>query len=143
MQTLDYQILRQDWLDETAGLNGTSPNRTGPKVIPRRSMAAASWEPALAELVGLKDLGENWDGLGAHAPGHELLASAVGLANLLQERGMDPPCRVVPGVSGNVLFEWQDPDGAYCELDIDKPFHAEVMLIVPGEPAKHLEFPNA
>jgi len=101
------------------------------------------WAAAINQVVALQHLGDNWDGLGAAAPTNELLASAVGLAYLLKERGTDAPTRVVPGTDGAVIFEWQFPDGAYGEIELLRPFYAEVMLLRPGEPARHWVIPNA
>jgi hypothetical protein len=65
-----------------------------------------------------------------------LLASAIGLAYCFWEKGVDPPHRVAPGVTGSIIFEWQDPDGTYSVVEIDRPLHADVMVTGPGTPAK-------
>jgi hypothetical protein len=87
-------------------------------------------------------LDDDWDGLGAKAPSHELVASAVGLAHLLNERGVNPPQRVVAGIEGSVIFEWQLPDGTHEEVEIVRPLYAEVMLVEPGQPARHWTLPS-
>ena len=56
--------------------------------------------------------------------------------------GMPPPSRVVPGVTGSVLLEWQFSDGTYGEVEIVEPFYAEVMMIQPGHPPKHWTLPT-
>src|SRR5947208_11448145 len=53
------------------------------------------------------------------------------------------PDRIAPGVCGSVIFEWQDPDGTYTELEIDRPLHAEVMVIEPGKPANQWTIPRS
>lgn len=87
-------------------------------------------------------MGDDWDGCGAKAPSHELLASAVGLAHLFRDQGVPAPSRIVPGLDGIVLFEWQFPDGTYAEVEIVRPLFAEVMVIEPGKPAKHWTLPT-
>ncbi|MBI1915214.1 MAG: hypothetical protein HYS12_10820 [Planctomycetes bacterium] len=103
---------------------------------------AGPWEPAVRVLVEFQHLGDDWDGQGARPPSRELLASAIGLAYTLHEQGVDPPSRVVPGLEGSVIFEWQDPDGTYTEVEIDRPLHAEVMLMEPGQAVKHWTLPT-
>ena len=60
----------------------------------------------------------------------------------LMFKGMAPASRVVPGVTGTVLLEWQFPDGTYGEVEIVRPFYAEVMMIQPGRPPKHWTLPT-
>jgi hypothetical protein len=103
---------------------------------------AGPWEAAVKSVVEFQHLGENWDGLQARPPSRELLESAIGLAHLLNERGVDPPSSVVPGLEGSVLFEWQFPDGTYAEIEVDRPLHAEAMMIKPGQDAEHWTLPT-
>ena len=72
----------------------------------------------------------------------ELLTAAVGLAHLLSQKGVAPPHCVVPGPDGSVNFEWQEADGTVAEVEIDRPYHAEVMLIEPGKPPSFWELPT-
>src|SRR2546422_246528 len=44
-------------------------------------------------------------------------------------RGWIPPHAVVPGLDGSVIFEWQDPDGTFREVQIVRPLCAEVMVL--------------
>src|SRR5207237_9568318 len=103
---------------------------------------AGLWEPTVQKIVALQDLSDDWDGSGATAPSPELLESAIGLTYLLCAKGVPPPSRVVPGLEGAVLFEWQDPDGSYADVEIVRPFFAEVMVVEPGKPARHWTLPN-
>ena len=80
--------------------------------------------------------------MGAKAPTKELLASAIGLAYVLHEKEVEPPCRVVPGLEGSVIFEWQFPDGTYAEIENDEPLHADVMIVEPGQAARHWTLPS-
>jgi len=106
------------------------------------SADTSPWELAVQTVIQFQQLGDNWDGQGAPGPSPELLASAIGLASLLNEQGVAPPSRVVPGPEGSVIFEWQEPEGMYTEIEIDRPLHAEVMWIEPGQPAKHWTLPT-
>jgi hypothetical protein len=119
----------EDWRPAEATANGA-----------RR--ADGAWERIIDLVVGFRDLGDDWDGQGASAFTDELLESAIGLAYTLEERGVGAPSRVVPGTGGTVLFEWQFPDGTYSEIEVVRPFHAEVMLIEPGKAAEHWTLPS-
>ncbi len=135
----------QDWRDKSYRWQGDAPRMTPstrPGQMPEATPDADRWQTIVAEVVALQHLGDNWDGLSAVAPARELLESAVGLAYVLCENGMAPPSAVAPGLDGTVTFEWQAPDGTFCEVEIDRPFHAEVMLIEPGKPARHRTLPT-
>src|SRR5688500_819772 len=107
MPVLDCPVPKKDWDAETAQRNGFSNENE------KAAQDAGPWEPAVKRILEHRQLGENWDGFGAKAPTHEVLASAVGLAYLFCERGVAPPDRVAPGVDGSVILEWQFPDGSY------------------------------
>ena len=141
MPVLDCRIPKEDWVHEVADRNGVSvPRAEHPAAKPIAD--AGPWEPAVQKIVEFQHLANDWDGLGAVAPSRELLESAIGLAYLLSERGVDPPNCVVPGLDGSVNLEWQDPDGTIAEVEIDRPLHADVMVIEPGKPAKHWTLPS-
>jgi len=142
---LDCHVSEKSWLKEAGEGNGASPAPArlhGANEAPRAVPDAGPWEPAIVNIVKFQHLGDNWDGQGAQAPSHELLVSAIGLAYTLNEQGVDPPSRVVPAPDGSVIFEWQWPNGAYGEIAIDRPLHAEVMLIERGQAAKHWTIPT-
>ena len=103
---------------------------------------AGPWEPAVQEIVGFQNLGDDWDGFGAESPSRDVLASAIGLAYCLYQDGVDPPHRVSPGACGSIIFEWQDADGTYTEVEVDRPLHAEVMVVEPDKPAKQWTLPT-
>jgi hypothetical protein len=142
---LDCHILEEDWRKEARQRNGAS---TAPARLPRSNgdqkavLDAGPWEPAVEEMAAFQHLGDDWDGQGARAPSHEILVSAIGLAYTLHERGVEPPSRIVPGPDGSVIFEWQDPDGTYTEIEIVGWLAAEVMRIEPGQLAKHWTLPT-
>jgi hypothetical protein len=137
MPVLERAILRKDWAEEISQRNGIAEQGGQVKVE-----NAGPWEPVVREVIGYQHLGDNWDGFGAEAPSQGVLESAIGLAYCLYEDGVDPPHRVAPGVSGSVIFEWQDSDGTYAEVEIDRPLHADVMVVEPGKPAKQWTLPT-
>jgi hypothetical protein len=146
MQSLaQYRIPEQTWLKESGPGNGSAPALA--RLHPLNGAVnevpnAGLWEPAVVKMVEFQHLGDDWDGQGALAPSHELLASAIGLAYTLKDQGADPPHCVVAGVEGTVTLEWHDPDGTYTEVEIVRPLYAEVMMIEPGQPARHWTLPT-
>ncbi len=141
MAVLDCQIPKKAWTYGSGERNGV-PEFIGRHGGENTKEDAGPWEPTVRKIAEFKNLGDDWDGLGAKAPVGELLESAIGLAYLFYEKGVDPPHCVVPGVDGSVTFEWQSPDGTFTEVEIVRPFHAEVMMIEPGKPAKHWTLPT-
>jgi hypothetical protein len=137
MPVLDYPISKKEWDNEIGARNGVST-----ECEERPTTDARLWQPAIQEIIGFQDLEEDWDDNGAKAPSRELLDSAVALACAFCKTGMEPPSRVVPGVTGTVLLEWQLPDGTYGEVEIVRPLYAEVMMIQPGHPPKHWTLPT-
>ncbi len=137
MPVLDYPISKKDWDKEAGARNGISTGREE-----RTQVAAGPWQPAIQKITDFQRLEDDWDGSGAKAPSGELLDSAIALACAFCKTGMQPPSRVVPGVTGTVLLEWQFSDGTYGEVEIVEPFYAEVMMIQPGHPPKHWTLPT-
>ena len=135
---LHRSIRASDWQREAFSANGAQSE----PVHARPQREVDPWETIIDRIVAMQHLGDDWDGLGAQAPSRDLLASAVGLAYLLKDRGMEPPHTVVASLSGTVVFEWQWVDGTFGELEVDRPLHAEVMLTKPGQPAEHWELPD-
>ncbi len=141
MSILDCPIRKKDWVNGISLRNGVT-GAPAEKLPEEHLVGAGPWEPGVRQILGFRHLGNDWDGFGAEAPSPELLESAIGLAYCFYEKGVDPPDRIAPGVCGSVIFEWQDPDGTYTELEMDRPLHAEVMVIEPGKPAKHWTIPT-
>jgi len=142
---LECDIPQQNWLTQAGRQNGVAAASAPPHGVKRDTASlsdAGPWEPTVQALVEFQHLGDNWDGQGAVAPSYEQLESAIGLAYTLYQQGVNPPSRVVPGPQGSVIFEWQDPDGTYTEIEQVRPFYAEVLLIEPGQPAKHWTLPS-
>ncbi len=111
--------------------NGTSPGN-GAASMP----VSAEWDRALDELQAIGRLENDWDGFGAPAPTSDLMESAVRLASLLRDQGVEAPSRIVPGLTGTILLEWQD-GSTYCEIEIDRPYRAELLILVPGQAPTH------
>lgn len=133
------RVRKEDWTQERARGNGAA---AGTKALAGDRADAGPWEPVVQKIVEFQHLGDGWDGLGAPAPSRELLESAIGLAFLFSKDGIPPPHSVVPGLDGSVNFEWQDPDGTIAEVEIDRPFHEEVMMIDPTRDAKYWTLPT-
>lgn len=98
--------------------------------------SADTWRLRMEELLALRTLEEDWDGQGAKAPSVDLVDSALHLAERLRQQGIDAPCRIVPGVNGTVIFEWQQ-DGIYREMEVTRPGHAEIMEMSADRTPKH------
>ncbi len=129
-------ITETDWRGQAqlgAGRNGARDHR---------NPAADPWNRILDKLASFRSLDNDWDGQGACPPSSELRESASALAALLRARGLDAPSAVAPGPAGTVLFVWQEKDGVYCEVEIERPFCAEVMLVEPGAEACHWTLPD-
>ena len=137
---LDAPIQEKDWHTTVSNLKGALfPQAQSAGVMPE---GGGVWHPAIQKIVTFQDLHDDWDGQGAKAPDLALLESSVGLAYLLAGRGMPPPDRVVPGLEGSVIMEWQEPGGTYREIEIVERFFAEVMVLEPGKPARHWTLPD-
>ena len=93
------------------------------------------WNSRIDGLLAIRSLANDWDGQGAQAPSTELVDSALLLAQDLRLSGAEPPDRIVSGVNGTVIFEWQDGE-EYCEIEVTRPYHAECLRLVPGQPAE-------
>ena len=125
-------ILEQDWCRRPT-MNGTPGGQRKP---------FDAWDTVHDRLATFRALEENWDGQGARAPSGELLDSALALTTLLRDRGVEAPSGAAPGPMGTVLLVWQGKDGTYCEVEVERPFYAEVMLVEPGKPARHWVLPE-
>jgi hypothetical protein len=141
MPVLACPIHKKEWAHGIGLRNGTA-GASGEESPKEGAENAGIWEPTVQQIMRFRELRNDWDGFGAEAPSPDLLASAIGLAYCFWEKGVDPPHRVAPGVSGSVILEWQEPDGGYAEVEIDGPLHAEVMAIEPGKPAKQWTIPT-
>lgn len=100
-----------------------------------------AWEVIVDDLLRILPLKDDWDGQGAKAPSHALVFSCLRLAQSILRNicKSNPhqfpwgvvPCRVVPGVTGSVIFEWQQGE-THGELEIVRPDIGEFVLFRPG-----------
>lgn len=103
-------------------------------LLTRRPRQPDDWHQRIDDLLDIRRMENDWDGLGAPAPAPTLVDSALLLAQILHQEGVAPPCRIVAGLTGTVLFEWQYANGSYFELEVIRPQYAEWMQMLPGEP---------
>jgi hypothetical protein len=85
------------------------------------------WEECFSKLQGFRDLEDDWDGLSAKAPCEAVIRGATELAEDLRRQGWQAPARVISGVMGTVLFEWQK-DGLFVEMEVTAESNAEVLV---------------
>jgi hypothetical protein len=103
-----------------------------------RSTQPDAWSERIDELLDIRRMEDDWDGMGAPAPATALVDSALLLAQILRQDRFVAPCRVVAGLTGTVIFEWQN-DGIYSELEVTRPHHAEWVRMAPGQKAESCE----
>lgn len=124
---------------DTSGLNPSgltsSEEYEASKARDRRFKKA--WDERTDDLLRIRMLKDDWDGLDAEAPDAALVDSAIDLFKMLRNEGrVLPPTRIVAGPTGTVVFEWQVED-TYLEAEIIRPFRAEWMLKQAGQPTVH------
>lgn len=96
------------------------------------------WEKRIDQLLAIRQLEDDWDGQGTPAPAVDVVDSALVLALLLRREGIEAPTGVVQGVNGDVLFDWQSPDGKYVEVEVTGPYTADAFIQLPGQSMKHV-----
>jgi hypothetical protein len=136
---LVHEIVKQHWL-EASPSNGhwtRSVNGQGAKTVDE-----GAWQPAIDQIAAMQQLGDNWDGLGATPPSREIVECAMGLAFLLHKQGVDAPSCVMPSTAGTVVFAWHFQNGSYSDIEVDRPFHADVTWIEAGKPPETWELPD-
>lgn len=95
------------------------------------------WGELTDDLLRIRSIERDWDGLGAETPDGALVDYAIDLLKELRRADeLCPPTRIVATPAGTVLFEWQYDDG-YVEAEIVEPYRAEWMLERPGERPVH------
>jgi hypothetical protein len=104
---------------------------------------AEEWRKCIDDLLAIRLLEDDWDGQGTEAPKPELVDSAIILAVLLRQKGVEPPCRTVQGVTGNVVLEWQWGQMATAEIEIIEPYLADVYVMVPGQEVEQWQIRGA
>ena len=96
----------------------------------------AIWAERIDELLGIRQLEDDWDGQGTPAPPTEVVDGALILALLLRREGIAAPNGVTQGMAGGVHFDWQPADGRYIELQVTAPRTAVVYVHTPGAATK-------
>jgi hypothetical protein len=140
---LEQPLPKADWHHEADASLSHARAASGANGANGRGAAETEhWRAMLAAVDRLRDLGDDWDGAGAERPSAELVDSARGLALVFQGRNLPAPSRVVASPEGSVILEWQFDDGTYAEVDVVRPFYAEVLWVAPGQPAKHWTLPT-
>ena len=102
------------------------------------SEQALRWKRCTAQLRLMMTLPDNWDGFGAEAPRHDVLALAFALVDVYRWRDAPPPSRIVASPSGSVVIERHWP-GGYGEVEIEEPYVLQFMLSEHGKPNEHWE----
>ena len=139
---LESKFTRQDFQDKVREMNGAQSVASRLREKMREFGQTEGWSPIIERIEAIRQLRDDWDGLGAKAPSTELFLTAAVLVHFWMENKQTPPTRVVAGTAGTIIFEWQTPDGQYAEWEIDRPRHADIMLKMPGRPIEHLEWPT-
>jgi hypothetical protein len=94
--------------------------------------AVTMWEKAQDHILALMCLEENWDGEGASKVRPELIRSALRLANSLRGSGEPAPHDVYPLPDGNIVLEWQYPDGVIDRIEIEDVGRGRQMTSFPN-----------
>jgi hypothetical protein len=97
------------------------------------------WTKRIDQLLAIRRLEDDWDGQGSPAPAVEVVDSALVLALLLRTEGVHPPTGVVQTVCGEVLFDWQWPNGKYVDLEVNGVYSADLYVAEPGQAPQLVE----
>jgi hypothetical protein len=98
-----------------------------------QSFVVAPWNRAREQLLEIRRLDDDWDGLGALAPNRKVVDSAVELLNEWRKTNPDfPPDRILAGPMGEVVIEWQYPGKWLLEIEVEQPGVAEIIEAQSG-----------
>lgn len=75
---------------------------------------------------------DDWDGEGSPRPTEELVLATQSLLKTVAT----PPNDIYPTINGNIIVEWQYPDGGIYRIEVDGPNEGETMLTRPDLPAQ-------
>ena len=92
-------------------------------------------ERILKEIAALR---KGWDDAGAEPIDMVLLTSVYDLLVQIRTEDQPAPTRVIPSPDGSILVEWSG-EGYYQEIEIQAPFHGDVMTQLGASPAEHTE----
>lgn len=70
-------------------------------------MTTETWADVRRTLIVLSEHIDNYDGHGAQKPSANSISTAITTSYKLEYIGAKVPTRVVPGVNGNIYFEWE------------------------------------
>lgn len=93
---------------------------------------AEGWVRSNSRLMGLLQLEDGWDGEDAKAPDPRVIRSVFDLLDQLREARFPPPDRIVAGLEGELVLEWQQPPWHF-ELETSRPYHGEWMVKREGK----------
>ena len=100
-------------------------------------LVARAWDQVLQNLRMLRELEDDWDGLGAEAPPPELVDKAEVFLEVFRRRYPAlVPNRVLATPNASVQFEWQ-AGRLVMEAVIDGSGVAEFAAEEPGKPIRH------
>ena len=140
MVVLDCPISSQSWKDNGVNRNGNS--RLPLEVNGNNTLRDSKWDECFDKIDRLRYLGNAWDGDVARSPNAATVSSAIELVSLFRRFAVPVPGRIAPGLGGEVILEWHFPDGTYAEVEIVRPYFAEVMVFEPGKSARHWTLPT-
>lgn len=104
------------------------------------SVETMSWSGVTDCLMDIRNLHNDWDGMGAPAPGKDLVDLCFTLNRHLRSDGrMPPPTIVRPTPDGNVAFEWQ-ADSLRIELELTQE-SLDITWAGLGRPPKFESIP--
>ena len=98
--------------------------------------AITPWDQAQEHIRALLRLKPDWDGEGASPVRPDLIQSALQLTNKLIADEMAAPHDIYPLPDGNILLEWQQPDGIIQRIEIEEVGQGELMITYPDAPAQ-------
>ncbi len=117
-------------------LQAGAADKNGPKAAAMPN-ANELWDQIIDGLLRMRALANDWDGQGASAPSPANVDRAIAWVREMHRYPQAvPPSRPVPGVTGEVVLEWQG-ESYYLLAEIVRPDQVEWMLAVDGEPTKH------
>lgn len=89
------------------------------------------WVDRIDDLLGIRNLKDDWDGEETAAPHPSLVDGAITLCQSLQSSGFPPPDRVHASVNETIFLEWHTPSG-YREIEVLSPIEAECRWVPRG-----------
>ena len=86
------------------------------------------WPDVIDQLLGIRNLQDDWDGEGTAAIDSNLTDGACSLACYFRDERWAVADRVCPGVNGTIFFEWHSPE-MYFEVEVEEPNRAECRRV--------------